>query len=95
MAVDASQGILALEYARLLGFITNGDEINVERCADILKRGAEQGITPSEGAIREFVGEATSEADRERIYRVVRTALQMSGEPNLAEIVPFLARAES
>ena len=94
-AVDAAQGILALEYARLLGLMTNTNEINVERCAAILTRGAELGVTPAEGAIRDFVCEAASEEDRERIYRVVSKALEMTGNPNLAEIVPFLARAES
>lgn len=94
VAVDAAQGVLAVELARLLGLIEGG-AAKPQRCAEVIKRGAEIGITPSDDAVREFVGEIAQGADRERMYRVVTRAFAMSGSPDLAELVPFLAATEA
>ncbi len=93
LAVDAAEGVLAVELCRLLGLIDGGGKADADRCADIIKRGAEQGITPSERAVSDFVVEVCAEADHERMLRVVKTAIGMSGTPELAEVVPFLSRS--
>lgn len=94
LAVDAAEGVLAVKLARLLGLIEGGSSEDAVRCADIIHRAAEMGITPGPNAVRDFVGEIAESEDRERIYRVVKTAIEMSGNPDLSQIVPFLARGE-
>lgn len=56
-AVDAAEGALALESARLYGFVTGGPAVNTVRCEEILRAGAELGVTPSRDAIDRFVDE--------------------------------------
>lgn len=53
-AVDAAHGSLALAAARDYGLVTGGPVVNVERCNQILERGAEMGVTPSPDAIERF-----------------------------------------
>jgi hypothetical protein len=73
-AVDGAHAALALHAAHEYGLIARveyggprdgmeiGDAgVNVERCEEILIRGAEMGYTPSEDAIERFVSELASE----------------------------------
>ena len=94
VAVDAAEGVLASEFIRALGFISKGGEFNIARCVDVLERGRDQGIIPSETAIKDWFGETSDEADVEKIYRVFLTAHEMSGHPDLAAVVPFLTAEE-
>ena len=54
-AVDAAQGCLALAAARELGLITGGPSVNVQRCEGIIREGAALGVTPTEGAVADFM----------------------------------------
>jgi hypothetical protein len=58
-AVDAAKALLIVDDCMKYGLIT-GPEVNVGRCEEILRRGKEQGIEPSEDAIERFV-EAAAE----------------------------------
>jgi len=58
----------------------------------MIQEGAKHGIEPNQDAIREYIGEASDETDRERLHRVVKSALRMSGNPELSSIVPFLSQ---
>jgi hypothetical protein len=57
LAVDAAHAALVLESARLYGLVTGGPQVDVERCEDILTRGAAGGFTPAADAVDRFVGE--------------------------------------
>lgn len=50
-AVDTAHGLLAVHSARAYGLIAGGPIVDVDRCAEIIRRGADQGITPSVDAI--------------------------------------------
>ena len=54
-AVDAANGALALESARMYGLVVGGPEINQARCIEILKRGKKIGILPAKDSIERFV----------------------------------------
>ena len=94
LAVDAAQGVLATAFIQALGFVEGGPEYNVARCVDVLERASDMGITPSEDAIREWIGETTNELDTDRVYRVFLKAHEMSGHPDLKTVVPFLTADE-
>lgn len=94
-AVDVAQGILAVELAQRLGLIT-GQSADVARCAEILTRGAERGIRSHPDAVRDWIIEMPADdADRTRLYRVVSAALEMSGHPDLAAVVPFMGAPDA
>lgn len=44
--VDAADFMLSLDAARKYGLVAGGPEVNVQRCEDILQRGAEAGYRP-------------------------------------------------
>ena len=94
LAVDAAQGILATAFIQALGLIEGGPEYNVARCVDVIERGKDMGITPSDDAIREWIGETSNELDVEKVYRVFLKAHEMSGHPDLVVVVPFLTAEE-
>jgi hypothetical protein len=54
-AVDAAHGALTLESARQFGLVTGGPEVDVERCEEILHRGAALGYLPGPDAIENFI----------------------------------------
>ncbi|MFH1417293.1 MAG: hypothetical protein ABII12_03290 [Planctomycetota bacterium] len=54
-AVDAAEGAIHLESARMYGWVAGGPQVNVDRCEEILRKGAKRGITPRPGAVEEFV----------------------------------------
>jgi hypothetical protein len=56
-AADAAVGCLALESARLYGFVTGGPDVNVERCTQIIERAREFGVHPNDEAVDRFVVE--------------------------------------
>ena len=59
-AVDAAQGLLYLDSARKYGLVTGGPaNINIERCEEILRRGAEMGIWPAPDAPERLARELT------------------------------------
>ncbi|HWP59475.1 MAG TPA: hypothetical protein VNL14_16405 [Candidatus Acidoferrales bacterium] len=47
--------VLMLIDARKYGLITGGPEVNVERCADVLRRGAARGYKPSADAVERLL----------------------------------------
>lgn len=49
-AVDAAEGLLLIDSARQYGLITGGPKINADRCDEILRRGRERGVYPSNHA---------------------------------------------
>jgi hypothetical protein len=49
-AVDAAAALMIIHSARLYGLITGGPHANVERCDDILTRGAARKVYPSKPA---------------------------------------------
>lgn len=54
-AVDCAKAWMTFEAARTYGVISGGPGVDVERCEELLDRGASLGIFPSEGLIEEFV----------------------------------------
>ena len=54
-AVDAAHGALALESARIYGFVTGGPVVNVERCRLFLSKGKKLGYVPRPEAIEQFI----------------------------------------
>lgn len=46
-AVDGADFLLFIDSAQQYGLITGGEGVNVDRCVEILERGADQGIFPS------------------------------------------------
>jgi hypothetical protein len=56
-AVDAAHACLALDAARQYGLAEGGAAVDVDRCVEILERGAELGITPGSFAIERFAAE--------------------------------------
>lgn len=46
-AVDAADFYLSLDAARKYGLVTGGPQVNVERCEEVLQRGAELGYQPT------------------------------------------------
>ncbi len=45
-AVDTADFLLALESCKTYGLITGGPDVNIPRCEEILRRGAELGYRP-------------------------------------------------
>lgn len=56
-AVDAAKGMLAVDAARTYGLVDGGPPVNVDRCNEILLRGAARGIVPSPTAIEQLAAE--------------------------------------
>jgi hypothetical protein len=46
-AVNAAEFMLLLDSARQYGLVSGGPEGDLERCRDMLKRGADLGYTPT------------------------------------------------
>lgn len=63
-AVDAANGMLALDSARKYGLVTGGPTVNIDRCEEILRRGQSRGIRPSAGSIERTIGELLAEEKR-------------------------------
>ncbi len=57
VAVDAAEGALAVDSARIYGLITTNIQVDTERCQMILDEAAGQGIYPAKDAIDRFVRE--------------------------------------
>lgn len=55
-AVDAAHSLMLIASARTYGLVRGGPAVDEERCDEILRRGAERGITPSANAIENFIG---------------------------------------
>lgn len=53
-AVDAAEGALALESARMYKIVDGGPTVNVDRCEQILRQGARRGVRPAPEAIDRF-----------------------------------------
>lgn len=60
-AVDGAYGLLVLDSARQYGLITGGPTINAERAEEIIRRGAELGVTPDENAPLRVVAELSGD----------------------------------
>jgi hypothetical protein len=56
-AVDAAHALLAVDAAKQYGLVTGGPTVNVERCTDVLRRGALMGIQPNADAIWRLLSE--------------------------------------
>jgi hypothetical protein len=54
-AVDIAQGALTVHDAKAYGLIRGGPDINVERCAEILRLGEKLGYQPAPNAHEMFV----------------------------------------
>lgn len=65
-AVDAAEAAMALNDARLYGLVTGGPSVNVDRCDDILRQGAQRGFHPGKDAIERYIAELL-EANAERL----------------------------
>jgi hypothetical protein len=50
IAVDLAEFYLLVDSARVYGLIETNQQINVDRCQEILDRGRAKGITPSKDA---------------------------------------------
>jgi hypothetical protein len=46
-AVDAAKFFLMMDSAKKFGFIAGGPEVNLAKCEEILRRGAEIGFMPA------------------------------------------------
>jgi hypothetical protein len=64
-AVDLADGLLAVDSARTYGLITGGPDVDVARCAAILRRGRARGITPRDNAV-ELVAHALADQQTAR-----------------------------
>jgi hypothetical protein len=58
-AADAAHAALALDSARLYGFVEGGPVVNVARCEELLAEASRRGISPSRDAVEQFVRELT------------------------------------
>ena len=56
-AVDAAHGMLLLDSARRYGLVSGGPKIDAGRCEEILRRGAERGMTPAPDAVERLIRE--------------------------------------
>lgn len=56
-AVDAAYASSVLESARQYGLVAGGPRVDVDRCMEILERGAAQGVSPADDAVERFVSE--------------------------------------
>lgn len=57
VAVDAADFCLLIDTMQQYGLITGGEAVNVERCTQILERGADRGIFPTPpGRRRAWIG---------------------------------------
>lgn len=67
-AVALAEACLLLDSARQYGLVTGGPGVDAERCEDILRRGAEQGIRPThvevDEAIRRLLRDMTAQPRR-------------------------------
>lgn len=55
VAADAAAGALALDSARQYGLVTGGPGVDVERCAEILRRAEARKIKPAPDAAERFI----------------------------------------
>ena len=62
-AVDCAHAAMTLHAARLYGLVTGGPDVNVDRCAEILRRAREFKIVPRPDAVDRFL-EAMRQAGR-------------------------------
>lgn len=53
-AVDAAKGALGLHAARLYGLVEGGPAVDVDRCRELINRGSDLGVVPSENSIERF-----------------------------------------
>jgi len=60
-AVDQAHVLLLVVVARQYGLITGGPEVDVDRCQDIIERGAALGITPSPDAVEKYLQKKESD----------------------------------
>lgn len=56
LAVDLADWYLHVDAARAYGLITTAVQIDVERCHQLVERGAALGITPSQDAPAKLTG---------------------------------------
>jgi len=61
-AVDAANACLAPDSARQYGLVEGGPKIDVDRCDEILRRGALLGYRPSPDAVERSIAETNAEA---------------------------------
>lgn len=54
-AVDAADALISLDSARRYGLIKGGPDVNIDRCGDIVRRGAELGYKPSPAGVKWLV----------------------------------------
>jgi hypothetical protein len=55
IAVDAANALLRIDAARQYGLIVGGPAIDVDRCVELLERGAAQGTVPRRESVEEYV----------------------------------------
>jgi hypothetical protein len=60
-AVDAAEANLVLDAARQYGLVKGGPGVNVERCQEILRRGALKGIVPAADCAERYASELMSQ----------------------------------
>jgi hypothetical protein len=65
-AVDLADWYLHVHSARAYGLIETDMKIDVDRCDEILKRGAAAGVTPSMDAPEKLTAKCVHAARRER-----------------------------
>ena len=65
-AVNLAEFLLLVHSARQYGLITGGPEVNVDRCVDMLARGARHGYRPVRSAVDAAIAAAASERGSEK-----------------------------
>ena len=51
IAVDIAAGLRAIEDCKMYGLLQGGPKINLDRCDELLTRGARMGVIPSKQTI--------------------------------------------
>jgi len=60
-AVDGAYACLLLDSARQYGLVTGGPHVKVDRCVELLARGAAKGFVPDEDKAVDFIAAFNAE----------------------------------
>ena len=55
MAVDLARGLLAFVAARGFALVSGGPQVDAARCKEVLRRGLEHGVKPSDAAVDDVI----------------------------------------
>jgi hypothetical protein len=66
IAVDAANALLRIDAARQYGLIEGGPAIDVDRCVELIERGAARGTMPRRESVEEFVMGFNGELARQK-----------------------------